>query len=117
MMTETFEDILSTIDYGIIDNNSKNNGIERLEKIGNYILKNNLDKIPIWHITVHINTKIENLFHGSDEKLKEDCIELRKILLHWYDDKYAGVDKDLSDNEDEEKYKYVLPVFKLNSSE
>ena len=50
--------------------------------------------LEIWHITDHINTMIENLFHESDEKLKEDCIELRKILLHWYDDKYADVDKD-----------------------
>ena len=31
----------------------------------------------------------ENLFHKSIEKLKEDCIELRKLLLHWYDDRYA----------------------------
>ena len=58
MITETFKDILSTIEYGIIDNNPKYNGIERLEKVRNYILKNNLDKIPIWHITVHINIMI-----------------------------------------------------------
>ena len=30
MIIETFEDIFSTIDYGIIDNN---NGIEKLEKV------------------------------------------------------------------------------------
>ena len=61
MITETFTEILSTIDYGIVDNNPKNFGIERLEKIRIYILKNNLDKIPIWHITVLINIMIENL--------------------------------------------------------
>ena len=33
---------------------------------------------------------IENLFHESNEKLKEDCIELRKLLLYWYDDRYAS---------------------------
>ena len=59
MITETFKDILSTFDYGIVDNNPKYNGIERLEKIRIYILKNNLDKIPIWHITIHIKTMIE----------------------------------------------------------
>ena len=51
---------------------------------------------------------IGNLFHESNEKLKEDCIELRKLLLYWYDDRYA----DPSDNN-----KYVLSIFKLNSSE
>ena len=68
--------------------------------------------LEIWHITNHINTMIENLFHESNDKLKEDCIELRKIILHWYDDKYA----DRSDDEDEDKYKYKLSIFKLNSS-
>ena len=114
-MTETFKGILSTVNYEIVDNNPKYNGIERFEKFRNSILKNNLDKIPIWHITVHINNMIENLFHESNEKLKEDCIELRKLLLHWYDDKYADVDKDQSDNEDEDKDKYKLPIFKLKS--
>ena len=85
---ETFKDILSIVDYGIVDNNPKYNGIERLEKVRNYILKNNLDKILICHITVHINTMIENLFHESNEKLKEDCVELRKFLLTWYDDNF-----------------------------
>ena len=44
---------------------------------------------------------IENLLHESNEKLKEDCIELRKLLLQWYDDRYAI----RSDDEDEDKYK------------
>ena len=105
MVIENFKDIFSTIDYRIIDNN---NGIEKLEKVRDYILKNNLDKILIYHITIHINTMIENLFHESDEKLKKDCIELRKLLLYWYDDRYA----DRSD-----KNKDVLSIFKLNSSE
>ena len=105
MIIETFQDIFSTIGYGIIDNN---NGIEKLEKVRDYILKNNLDKILIYHITIHINTMIENLFHESNEKLEEDCIEFRKFLLYWYDDRYA----DRSD-----KNKYVLSIFKLNSSE
>ena len=117
MITETFKDILSTIDYGIVDNNPNYNGIERLEKVPNYVLKNNLDKVLIWHITDHINTMIENLFHESNERLKEDCNELRKLLLHWYDDKYADVDKNQSNNEDEDKNDYILPIFKLNSSE
>ena len=37
--------------------------IEKLEKVRDYILKNSLDKILIWHITDHINNMIENLFH------------------------------------------------------
>ena len=104
MIIQTFEDILSSIDYEIIDNN----GIEKLEKVRDYILKNILDKILIWPFTDHINTMIENLFHESNEKLKEDCIELRKLLLHWYDDRYA-------DRFD--KNNYVLSIFRLNSSE
>ena len=64
--------------------------------------------LEIWHITIHINAMIENLFHESDEKLKEDCIELRNLLLHWYDDKYA----DRSDDEDEDKFKYKIQIFR-----
>ena len=105
MVIETSVDIFSTIDYGTIDNN---NGIEKIEKVRNYILKNILDNFLISHITDHINTMIENLFHESNEKLKEDCVELRKLLLYWFDDRYA----DRSD-----KNKYVLSIFKLNSSE
>ena len=86
MMIETFKDIFSTVDCGIIDNY---NGIEKLEKVRDYILNNFLDKILIYHITIHINTMIENFFHESNEKLKGDCIELRKLSLHWYDDRYA----------------------------
>ena len=73
MIIETFKDIFSTFDYRNIDNN---NGIEKLEKFRDYIIKNILDKILIYHITIHINTMIENIFHESNEKLKEDCIEL-----------------------------------------
>ena len=117
MIIETFKDILSTIDYGIVDNNPKYNGFERLEKVRNYILKGNLDKIRIWHITVYINTMLENLFQESNEKLIEDCVELRSLLLHWYDDKYADEDKHQSDNDDKDEYKYKLPIFRLNYSE
>ena len=101
MIIETFKDVFSTIDYGNIDNNID---IGKLEKVRDYILKNNLDKILIWHITDHINTMIENLFHESNEKLKENCIELRKLLLYWYADQ-------------SDKNKFVLSVIKLNSSE
>ena len=112
MVRETFKDILSLIDNGIVDNNPKYKGIERLEKDRNYILKNNLDKNFIWHITNQMNIMIENLFHESNEKLKEDCIELRKLLLHWYDDKNADLDKAQSDDEDGDKYKCKLPIFR-----
>ena len=100
---ETFKDILSTIDHGIVDKNPKYNGIEKLEKVRDYLLKNNLDKILICHITAHINTMIE-----SNEKLEEEYIELRKLLLHWYD--YRYVDR-------YDKNKYILSIFGLNSSE
>ena len=84
MIIETFEDFFSTID---------NNDIEKLEKVRDYIIKNNLDRILICHTTDQINTMIENLFHESNEKFKEDYIELRKLLLHWYDVRYADEDK------------------------
>ena len=86
MILETFKDFFSTIDYGIFDNN---NGIGKLERVREYILKNNLDKILIYHITIHINTMIENLFHESKENLKEDCVQLQKLILYWYGDRYA----------------------------
>ena len=94
MIIQTFKDILSSIVYEIIDNN----GIEKLEKVCDCLLKNNLDKILIWHITDHINTMIE-----SNKKLQEDSIELRKLILHWYDVRY-----------NEDKYKYNLPVCRVN---
>ena len=36
------------------------------------VLENNLDKVLICHITNHINTVTEKVFHESNEKLKED---------------------------------------------
>ena len=84
MVIETFKDFFSTIDYEIINII----GIEKLKKVHDYILKNNLDKIVIWHITDLINTMIENTFHESNENSEEDCIELRKLLLYWYDVRY-----------------------------
>ena len=69
MIIQTFRNILSSI--------------EKLEKVRDYILKNILDKILIWHITDHIITMIE-----SNEKLEEDYIELRKLIIHWYDVRY-----------------------------
>ena len=36
MIIQTFKDIFSTIDYGILDNN---NGIEKLEKVRDFRLK------------------------------------------------------------------------------
>ena len=83
MVIETFRDIFSTIDYEI--------GVERLEKFRDYILKINLDKTLIHHVTNHINTMIE-----SSKKLKEDCIELHKLLLHWCDDRYCDGDNPVS---------------------
>ena len=100
MIIETFKDLYSTIDNKI-DN-------EKLEKVRDYILKNILDRILICYITDHINSVIENLFHGSNEKLKEDYFELRKLILYWYDDRYV-VRSD--------KSKGILPIFKLKSSE
>ena len=94
MIIQTFKDILSSIDYEIFSHNV----IEKLEKVCDYLLKNNLDKILICHITDHINTMIE-----SNEKLGEDYIELRKLILHWYDVRY-----------NEDKYKYNLPVCRVS---
>ena len=104
MIIQALKDILSSIDFEIVDNI----GIEKIEKVRVFILKNNLDKILIYHITDHINTMIENLFHESNEKLKEDCIELRKLLIYWYDDRYANRF---------DKNNYVLSIFSPNSSE
>ena len=53
---------------------------------------------------------IETLFHESDEKLKEDCIELRDLFMNWYDDRYVDLDRD------QIKYKFELPIFRLNFS-
>ena len=94
MIIQSFKDILSSIDYEIIDNN----GIEKLEKVCDYLLRINLDKILIWHITDHIKTMFE-----SNRKLEEDYIELRKLILHWYDVRY-----------NEDKYKYNLPVCRVS---
>ena len=44
----------------------------------------------------------------SNEKLEEDYIDLRKLILHWYDDRYA--DRFGKNN-------YVLSIFRLKSSE
>ena len=48
------------------------------------VLKNILDKILICHITNHISTMTENLFHESNEKLKEEYFYIGMMIDNCY---------------------------------
>ena len=83
MNTETFKEILSLDDYGIVDNNPKYQAIDRLERIRNYVLKIGPAKRSLWHITDYINEMRENQFHSTNEGIGFNSIRLRKMLLEW----------------------------------
>ena len=89
---------MSSIDYGIIDNNPKFHSVSRLEKIRIYLLdKGPADDSSLWPITDHIKAMIENLFHSTDLRLKGDCIQWRKMLLEWYIEKFDEDEDGYSD--------------------
>ena len=119
----SLKDILDYIDIGITDNNHKDHYILYISIIHDFFL--NWDGIDFgirYDVLKQSNLMLTKLVNHENEVLRADWLKLRNIIIP----ALIKDDKDLtdddryflkSDNKDEVKYKYNLPVFRHNSSE
>ena len=120
------KDVLDYIDIGITDNNHKNHYILYTSLIHNFFL--NWDGIDFgirYDILKQANLIITKLIDRENGELRDDWIRMRSLIVPSLiekdeelcdDDRYFSY-KTKSENKDEDKYKYKLPIFRQNSSE
>ena len=90
MAHESFKNVLDSLDYTIVDNNSQYLGIENLETIREYLLYQrdeeykHIDMTMLPCILYQINYIIENNFKFNNDEIKAEYIKLRKQLINWY---------------------------------
>ena len=120
------KDVLDYIDIGITDNNNKDHYILYISLIHNYFL--NLEGIDfgIRHLILkQCNLKITKLIDHENGELRDDWLKMRSLIvpaLIEKDEELVNEDRYFSyrtksENKDEDKYKYKLPIFRQNSSE
>ena len=120
------KDVLDYIDIGITDNNHKDHYILYISLIHNFFL--NWDGIDFgirYDILKQANLIITKLIDHENGELRDDWIRMRSLIVPGRiekdeelcnDDLYFSY-KTKSENKDEDKYKYKLPIFRQNSSE
>ena len=120
------KDVLDYIDIGITDNNHKDHYILYISLIHNFFL--NWDGIDFgirYDILKQANLIITKLIDHENGELRDDWIRMRSLIVPGLiendeelcdDDRYFSY-KTKSENKDEDKYKYKLPIFRQNSSE
>ena len=123
---ETVKDLIEfTNDAVFFD--YKNIGIIcELNLVRTFIINRFYKTIPYTRILVSlgiIDDIILKINSGDIENILDDFHNLSENVIYMLsfektvnEDKYADVDKDQSGNEDGDKYKHTLPVFRLNSS-
>ena len=78
MEHKSFKNVLDSLDYTIVDNNSQFLGIENLEMIRKYLLDkrdgeyNHVDMIQLPYILQQINYIIENNLKFHDDEIRAD---------------------------------------------
>ena len=90
MEHKSFKNVLDSMDYTIVDNNSQFLGIEDLEMIR----KNNLDKrdvdynhaemLQLPFIIEQLNYIIENNFKFNSDEIRAEYNKLRKQFIDWF---------------------------------
>ena len=120
------KDVLDYIDIGITDNNHKDHYILYISLIHNFFL--NWDGIDFgirYDILKQANLIITKLTDHENGELRDDWIRMRSLIVPGLiekdeelcdDDRYFSY-KTKSENKDNDKYKYKLPIFRQNSSE
>ena len=120
------KDVLDYIDIGITDNNHKDHYILYISLIHNFFL--NWDGIDFgirYDILKQANLIITKLIDHENGELRDDWIRMRSLIVPGLiekdeelcdDDRYFSY-KTKSENKDNDKYKYKLPIFRQNSSE
>ena len=90
MAHESFEKVLDSLDYTIVDNNRHYLGIDNLKTIRGYLLNKRDDESKHIYLTIlpcflwHNNFIVENNFNFNIDEVKIEYIKLRKQLINWY---------------------------------
>ena len=118
------KDVLDYIDIGITDNNNKDHYILYISMIHNFFLNwEGIDFGIRYDVLKQVNLIITKLIDHENGELRDDWVRLRDLIVPgliekdeelYDDDRYY---RTKSENKDEDKYKYKLPVFRQNSAE
>ena len=117
------KDVLDYIDIGITDNNNKTHYILYISMIHNFFLNwEGIDFGIRYDVLEQANLIITKLIDHENGELRDDWFKMRSIIVPGLIEK-DEIDDDnryfitKSENKDEDKYKYKLPIFRQNSSE
>ena len=89
------KDVLDYIDIGITNNNNKSHYILYISLIRNYFL--NLERIDFglqYNILKQCNRIITKLIDSENDKLKDDWLKIRNMIIPGLIDKDEEIDKD-----------------------
>ena len=118
------KDVLDYIDIGITDNNHKDHYILYISMIHNFFLNwEGIDFGIRYNVLKQANLIITKLIDHESGELRDDWVRLRDLIVPGLIEKDEELDDDdgyyrtKSENKDEDKYKYKLPVFRQNSAE
>ena len=131
---ETTKDLLNFCNDAVFYDYKNIGIICELNTVRTFIINRFYKTIPYTRILISlsiIDDIILKISSGDIENFLNDIHNLRKNVLYMLsfektindeqqnliDGKYEVVDKDQSGNEDVNKYKHTLPIFRLNSSE
>ena len=90
MEPKSFKNVLVSLDYTNVDNNSQFLGIQNLEMIRKCLLDkrdeeyNHVDMFQLPYILEQINYLIENNFKFNKGEIRAEYIKLRKQLVNWF---------------------------------
>ena len=122
----SLKDVLDYIDIGITDNNHKDHYILYISMIHNFFLNwEGIDFGIKYDVLTQANLIITKLIDHENGELRDDWIRLRGLMVPGLIEKDGELDDDdryfcnrtKSENKDEDKYKYKLPIFRQNSAE
>ena len=115
--------VLDYIDNGITDNNNKDHYILYISIIHSFFLhREGIDFGIRYDVLKQANLMITKLIDRENGELRDDWLKLRSLIVPALIEK-NGIDDDdryfitKSENKDEDKYKYKLPIFRQISSE
>ena len=90
MEHKPLKNVLDSLDYTIVDDNSQFLGIENLEMIRKYLLAKrdveyaHCEMFQLPYIMEQINYIMENNFKFNDDEIRAENIKLRKQLIKWF---------------------------------
>ena len=104
MEHKSFKNVLGSLDYTIVDNNSQFLGIDNLETIREYLLDKRDGEYK--HIEIYvlpynlwqIKYIIENNFKFNNEQIRVEYNKLRRKLNNWFSQ--CNTQKDAKDDAD-----------------